>query len=239
MSKRTAVVTGAAGALGSELTLQLVQRGWNVIMLDSDRRTLEKVHDRIAADASGEGVMYPMDLLGANPENVGELLDAVVAEFGGLDALVHCAARFENLTPVEHIPPQEWLLHMQVNLNSPWLLSAMALPLLRGSAAGKLVFLLEDLAKVEGALWGAYGVSKHAVRTLVNQLAQECRGSSVAVRGVDPGPMRSGIRTRAYHAENPAHMPSPLAPAIRIAEFLDGHSDWEEVFVSLPAPGRD
>ncbi len=239
MSAHTAIVTGAAGALGSELALQLVHRGWSVVMLDSDRRGLEKVHDRIAHDAGGQGALYPMDLVGANPENLAELVETIEAEFGGLDALVHCAARFENLAPVEHIPPQEWLLHMQVNLNAPWLLSAMTLPLLRQSAAGKLVFLLEDLDKVEGALWGAYGVSKHALRTLVNQLALECRGSSVAVRGVDPGPMRSGIRTRAYHAENPAHMPSPQAPAIRIAEFLDGHARWDEVFVSLRAPDRD
>lgn len=124
-------------------------------------------------------------------------------------------------------------MQMQVNLNAAWLLSAMAMPKLRVSPAGKLVFLLEDMGKVEGPLWGAYGVSKHALRALVNQLAQECQTGTVEVKGVNPGPMRSTIRARVYHSENPAGMPSPETAAAHIAAFLEGDETWSEVFVDL------
>jgi NAD(P)-dependent dehydrogenase (short-subunit alcohol dehydrogenase family) len=234
MKQSTAIVTGAAGALGSDLSLCLIERGWSVVMLDKDRRGLEQAYDRIG-DQAGTGLLHPMDLAGATPDDFADLLQTTEAECGGLDAVVHCAAHFESLAPSEHIQPQDWLMSMQVNLNAAWLLSAMALPLLRNSENGKLVFLLEDLDKVRGALWGAYGVSKHALATLVNQLSLECRSSGIDVRGVDPGPMRSPVRTRAYHAENPAHMPSLQFPALRIADFLENKSKWEGVLVDLAA----
>lgn len=233
MKTKTAIVTGAAGSLGSELSRKAVGAGWNVIMLDSNQPGLEQAYDRIGEGGPGVAALYPMDLAGSSPELFEGLLDTVEQEFSGLDAVVHCAARFESLTPVEHIQPQEWLMQMQVNLNAAWLLSAMAMPLLRVSPAGKLVFLLEDLDKVEGPLWGAYGVSKHALRALVNQLALECESGTVEVKGVNPGPMRSNIRTRVYHSENPAGMPSAEAAAAQIAAYLDGNGAWSEVFVDL------
>lgn len=238
MKTKTAIVTGAAGSLGSELSHKAVSAGWNVIMLDSNQPGLERAYDRIGEDGPGVATLYPMDLAGSSPELFGDLLGTVENEFGGLDAVVHCAARFESLTPVEHIQPQEWLMHMQVNLNAAWLLSAMAMPLLRTSLAGKLVFLLEDMDKVEGPLWGAYGVSKHALRALVNQLAQECEPGTVEVKGVNPGPMRSPIRARIYHSENPAGMPSPETAAAHIAAYLEGDEAWSEVFVDLLETAR-
>ena len=113
------------------------------------------------------------------------------------------------------------------------------MPLLRGSGNGKLLFLLEDLDKVKGALWGTYGVAKHALAALVNQLAEETRSDAIEVRGVNPGPMRSPIRTRVYHSENPADMASPGPVAARIASYLDGEEEWRESLVDLSAPIRD
>jgi NAD(P)-dependent dehydrogenase (short-subunit alcohol dehydrogenase family) len=233
VKSKTAIVTGAAGSLGSELALMAVNAGWNVVMLDSNKAGLEQAYDRIAEGGPGVAALYPMDLAGSNPELFEALLDTVENEFAGLDAIVHCAARFEGLAPVEHVLPQEWLMQMQVNLNAAWLLSAMAMPLLRMSPAGKLVFLLEDMDKVEGPLWGAYGVSKHALRALVNQLAEECKAGTIEVKGVNPGPMRSKIRAAVYHSENPAKTPSPEPIASRITAYLDGNEAWGDVFIDL------
>ena len=233
LNNRTAIVTGAAGSLGSELCLQAAAAGWNVVLLDKDRKGLERAYDRIGETAPGNAALYPMDLAGATPELVEALLDTVVETFEGLDAVIHCAAHFRALTPVEHIQPQDWLVHMQVNLNAAWLLSATALPLLRQSGDGKLIYLLENLEKTGGALWGAYGVSKHALKALVNMMSEECTSDTVEVRGVNPGPMRSAIRTRVYHSENPSEMPSPEPIAARILAFLQGEERWDDVFMDL------
>ena len=234
MNGKTIIITGAAGGLGSALSRVCAREGANTVMLDCDQRGLEVAYDLITAEGLPEPALYPMDLSGSGPADMDDLLAGVTAEFGGLDAIVHCAARFEGLTPVEQIEPHEWLTSIQVNLNAAWLLSARSLPLLRDSGAGgHLYFLLEDLAKVEGAFWGAYGVSKHALKALVSQFAAECQSSPVQVLGINPGPLRSTLRSLAYHAENPASQPDPEVAAGEIMQFLKGDIEPRGSFVEL------
>ena len=216
----TVIVTGAAGSLGSAFSRLAVEKGYNTVMLDCDRRGLEAAYDGIKEAGLPEPALYPLDLAGAGPEDYQEMLSAVAEEFGGLDALVHCAARFESLTPLEQFNPSEWLMHIQVNLNSAWLLSATALPMLRESGAGRLYFMLEDMERVGGAYWGAYGVAKHALRALTSQFAAENASSGVQVLGINPGPLRSDLRSRAYHSEDPATQPDPEPAARKIIELL-------------------
>jgi NAD(P)-dependent dehydrogenase (short-subunit alcohol dehydrogenase family) len=233
LTGKTIIVTGAAGGLGSALSILAAREGFNTVMVDCDQRRLEQAYDRITAAGLPDPALFPLDLCAAGPEHFNELLDQVNAEFGGLDAVVHCAARFGGLTPLDQVLPNEWLLQIQVNLNAAWLLSTQSLPLLRNSDAGRLYFLLEDMSKVEGAFWGAYGVSKHALRALVSQFAAECQSSPVQVLGINPGPLRSSLRSLAYHAENPASQPDPKVAAGQIMQFLKGDIDPDRNFVEL------
>jgi NAD(P)-dependent dehydrogenase (short-subunit alcohol dehydrogenase family) len=230
---KTLLVTGAAGSLGSALTLEAAARGTTVFLLDRDRRGLERLYDRVVEAGFAEPILQITDLATAGPDDVDQIVTAIEAEFGGLDALVHCAARFEALTPLEHVPPEEWLLSVQVNLNAAWLLSASCLPLLRASGRGRLYFLLEDLDLVGGALWGPYGVCKHALHAMVGQLAEECQSANVQILGINPGPMQSPLRSRAYLAENPTS-PAPARDAAnQILELLLGEREVSGSYVNL------
>jgi NAD(P)-dependent dehydrogenase (short-subunit alcohol dehydrogenase family) len=211
----------------------VAREGFNTVMVDCNQRGLEEAYDSITDANLPDPVLYPLDLSAAGPEKFDQLLDKVSAEFGRLDAVVHCAARFEGLTPLEQVSPTEWLLQIQVNLNAAWLLSAQCLRLLRNSESGHLYFMLEDLPKVRGAFWGAYGVSKHALRALVSQFAAECNSSPIQVLGINPGPLRSKLRARAYHAENPASQPSPQLAAEQIMQLLNGDIEPDGNFVEL------
>jgi NAD(P)-dependent dehydrogenase (short-subunit alcohol dehydrogenase family) len=230
---KTLLVTGAAGSLGSALSEAAAARGITVLLLDRDRRALERLYDRIVEAGSPEPVLQVTDLATAGPDDVEEILAAIRTEFGGLDALVHCAARFDALSPLEHIPPEEWLLSVQVNLNVAWLLSARCLPLLRDSGHGRLYFMLEDLDLVGGALWGPYGVCKHALQAMVGQFAEECQSAGVQVLGINPGPMQSPLRSRAYLAENPTSAPPAARAAERILQLLLSEREPSDVYVDL------
>jgi NAD(P)-dependent dehydrogenase (short-subunit alcohol dehydrogenase family) len=235
--RKTLLITGAAGSLGSALAALAAGRAFNLVLLDRDRRGLEQLYDRITEAGHPEPALQLTDLAAAGPADIDAILAAIQEEFGGLDAVVHCAARFETLAPLEHVPPEEWLLSMQVNLNAAWLLSASCLPLLRESGQGRLYFMLEDLDRVGGALWGPYGVSKHALRALVGQLAAECQSSCIEVLGINPGPMQSSLRARAYLAENPAAQPSADGAAEHILNLLDGVREASDVYVNLAGGG--
>jgi NAD(P)-dependent dehydrogenase (short-subunit alcohol dehydrogenase family) len=234
---KTLLITGAAGSLGSALAVLAANRGFNLVLLDRDKQGLERLYDRITEEGHPEPALQLTDLVAAGPADIDVILAAIQGEFGGLDAVVHCAARFENLVPLEHVPPEEWLLTMQVNLNAAWLLSAKSLPLLRESGQGHLYFMLEELDRVGGALWGPYGVSKLALRALVGQLAAECQSSCIEVLGINPGPMRSSLRARAYLAENPAAQPSPVGAAEQILDLLEGERVASDICVDLAVGG--
>lgn len=237
MEMKTLLVTGAAGSLGSELSLAAAARGFRVILLDRDRSGLERLYDRIEEGGLPEPALQVIDLAEAGPDDVQQILTAIEAEFGRLDGLVHCAAHFDALTPLEHVPPQEWLLSLQVNLNAAWLLSSRCLPMLRESGNGRLYFMLEDMAEIGGPLWGPYGVSKHALRAMVGQLAAECQDANIQVLGINPGPMQSPLRSRVYLAENPALPPEPAAAAQAIVKLLLGECVPSGVYVDLPGLG--
>ncbi len=233
LKNKTILITGAAGGLGSELSLLCAAEAANTVMLDVDQKGLESTYDSIIEKGLTEPVLYPIDLAAAGPEQFDELVSALESELGGLDGLVHCAARFEGLRPLDQIPPPEWLHQVQVNINASWLLSVSCLPLLRKSDTGSLYFILEDLERVSGAFWGAYGISKHALKALTSQFAEEYTSSGIQVLGINPGPMRTRLRATAFHGEDPGFRQEPAIAAAKIVEFLSGERTPEAVFVDL------
>jgi len=230
---RTVLITGAAGGLGAALSLLCAQNGFNTVMLDNNIKALDSAWDSIVEKGLPEPALHPLDLAIAGPEQFDELVNALEGEFGGLDGVIHCAARFDGLRPLDQIDPPEWLQQIQVNLNTAWLLSASCLPLLRQSPSSFLCFLLEDMHKMGGAFWGAYGVSKHALKALVGQFAEECAATQIRVLGIHPGAMATPLRAEAYHAENPATVPSAAAAAEKILKLLTDEKTPADVFVHL------
>lgn len=215
------LITGAAGGLGSALALKCAGKGADLVLLDKNRRGLEKLSDRITGLELPAPGLYPLDLAGAGIDDFNSLSETVASEYGGLHALVHCAVEFDGLQPLEQINPQDWLRSMQVNVNAPWLLSCTCLPLLKEAGNGRLFFLLDDLDIVTDAYWGAYGTSKAAITGMVRQFQAALDNTGVTVCGIIPGPMRTTFRAKAYHAENPLEQPQPEKVANRIVAMLE------------------
>lgn len=233
LNNKTILITGAAGGLGSALAMQCAMDGAKLVLLDVNRRKLSALSDRISDAGMEAPGLYPLDLAAAGIEEFNTLVDVVQSEFGGLDALIHCALDFVGLQPLDQIEPQQWLKSIQVNLNAPWLLSCACLPMLKKSASGCLFFLLDDPDTVKDAYWGAYGVSKTALSGLVGQFEASLSNTGVIVRGIYPGPMRTAFRAMVYHAENPLEQPEPAIVAGKIAAMLSAETSDSDLLVSL------
>ena len=215
------MITGAAGGLGSELALCCAFAGWESILVDNDKRKLEILYDRILAAGGTEPVIHVMDFASTRPDDCVEITQSLQQKYYGLDALVHCAVAFDGLQPLDQLAPNDWLRIMQVNMNTPWLLSVACLPLLRSRPHASLVFLAEDMEKMRGAYWGAYGVSKWGLDALAGQFASELNNTKVQVLYVDPGPLRTTLRSRVYHQESAATLRHPSEAAAKIMDILE------------------
>jgi NAD(P)-dependent dehydrogenase (short-subunit alcohol dehydrogenase family) len=226
---RKILITGAAGGLGSALAQTCAARGCQVLLLDKDLRGLESVCDKVEADGGQPPGYCQVDLATAGPDQFEELVKAFTDTYGGLDGLVHCAAHFSGLQPMEQVPGDDWLRHLQVNLNAAWLLTRTCLPAIRSSSDGVVVFVLDEVRRTGSAYWGPYGVSKAGVREMAEIFANELEGSNCKVFGVSPGAMRTAVRATAYHAEDPLSQPTPQRAAEHIADLLTGKGENEVI----------
>lgn len=220
MSTRTILITGAAGGLGSALAHAGAKAGMQLMLLDKNSRGLDRLSDEICEQGLMAPGLCPLDLAVAGPEAYLELAGILEQEFGGLHHLVHCAAHFDGLTPMDQLAPGEWMTSVQINLNAAWAITVACLPLLRAKSEASITFMLDNEARSHSAYWGAYGVSKAGLGSLARILAEELEASKVKVHAIDPGPMRTRLRASAYLAENPAEQADPHLAAERIIKLI-------------------
>lgn len=198
---RVVLVSGAAGGLGSVAAQAAAAAGATVILLGRKPAKLERLYDRLAA-VGPEPLIYPLDLVGATPDDYAALAQRVEAELGRLDGVLHCAADFPGLTPFELTDPAVLARVMHVNLTARAWLSQACLPLLRQREDAALVFVIDDPARVGQAYWGSYGAAQHAQRGLLASLHGETAAGPVRVSALQPGPMRTALRARAFLHED-------------------------------------
>ncbi|HPA02497.1 MAG TPA: SDR family NAD(P)-dependent oxidoreductase [Chiayiivirga sp.] len=235
LADRVLLITGANGGLGEALARACATAGAQVVLLGRRVPRLARLYDELIASGARTPAIYPLDLSGATPEDYETLAESIAREFGRLDGIAHCAAELKGLSSLRNLALEDWFTGLHVNLSAPFLLTRACLPLLRESPDACVLFTLDDAEQSTRAFWGAYGVSKQALRGLVSILGEELAASPVRVHGIEPGPMRTALRARAYFAEEPAGIPEPASCTAGCVRLLAG--DWPDAprFVKLPA----
>jgi NAD(P)-dependent dehydrogenase (short-subunit alcohol dehydrogenase family) len=208
LAGRVILVTGAYGGLGEAAAKACAQAGATVVLLGRKVPKLSKTYDAVKA-LGAQPAIYPLDLAGADPADYEAMVERIVGDLGGLHGVLHCAAEFSGLRSLETTPPEEFVRNLHVNLSAPWLLSQACLPALRAQPDSAIVFVLDDLARVNRAYWGAYGIAKAGLLGLMRVLDDETDAGTIRVSALQPGPMRSNIRGRAYVEEAASKVPTP------------------------------
>ena len=72
---------------------------------------------------------------------------------------------------------------------------------------------VDDPQRVGQAYWGGYGVAQHGLRALLGMLSAELANTAVRVAGLQPGPMRTGLRARAYAEDHDRRLADAAAYA--------------------------
>jgi len=219
LADRVVLITGANGALGEAAARACAAEGATVVLLGRRVPKLQRLHDGLAAIGPAPAI-YPMDLLGATPADYAEMAMRIGDEMGRLDGVLHAAAEFHGLTPLQNTAPSEFVNALHVNVGAPFLLTQACLPLLRSAPDSAVVFVMDDPQRVGRAYWGGYGVAKFALQGLLRVFADELESSSVRVSALQPGPMQTPLRARAFMAETPGTWPDAGAYAFACVHLL-------------------
>jgi NAD(P)-dependent dehydrogenase (short-subunit alcohol dehydrogenase family) len=224
MSQRVIAVTGGHGALGRAVVEAALSDGLQVAVIDH---------------ATGQGVPEGVLALGGvdltDPASARTAIDAVVAHFGRLDALLNIAGGFVWQTTDDADPA--WAKMFALNLTTALNASRAALPHLKASAEGRIVNVGANAALKSAAGMGAYAASKAGVHRLTESLAEELKDTTVTVNAVLPSILDTAQNRKDMPDADPARWVAP-ADLARVMLFLASPESRAITGALIPVTGR-
>ncbi len=216
LKDRVIAITGATEGIGRAVAKSFAAHGATVIALARSLERLESLFDEIVGAGHPEPILQPTDLEGFRADHAQQLAHAIGNQFGRLDGLLHNASLLGPRLPLSHYDPAAFSRLMTVNLESAFLLTQAALPLLEEGTDPLVLFTASGVGRKPRAYWGAYAVSKAATEALMQLFTDEGENlSKIRFATLNPGGTRTNMRAQAYPGEDPMTLPTPedLLPA--------------------------
>ncbi|PQJ67311.1 YciK family oxidoreductase [Photobacterium angustum] len=206
---RVILVTGAGDGIGREAAIQYAAHGATVILLGRTVAKLEAVYDEIETLGYTQPAIIPLDLMGATKQHYLDMVDTIEQQFGRLDGVLHNAGILGVLSPLEQIEESTFDDVMQVNVKAQFLLTQAVIPLIKKSPDGRIIFTSSTVGHSGRAFWGSYAISKFATEGMMQVLADELSNTNVKVNAINPGGTRTGMRAKAFPAEDAMQLKTP------------------------------
>lgn len=209
---RIALVTGASRGIGRAVAVALAQAGAHLVLQGRVAGALQETDDLVRKAGGDKATILPLNL--TQSERVDGLGPTLFERFGRLDILIANAGILGSLSPIAHVTDRVWTDTLEVNLTANWRLLRTLDPLLKRSDAGRVVMVSSGAASGTKAYWGPYAVTKAGLEALARTYAAEMTTTPVRVNIVNPGPIATAMRAKAFPGEDPETLPSPadIAP---------------------------
>jgi 3-oxoacyl-[acyl-carrier protein] reductase len=180
LNGKTAVVTGAAGAMGLAVVRALLEDGAQVALVDIDALRL----DSLTRFLRGSTLAISCDVSEAG--SVRQAHQQVEKLFGPVDVMVNNAGVVSH-DKAEATSDDEWRRVMAVNLDGAFYWSRAVLPAMKKRQWGRIINVGSLASKTGGLSAGtAYAASKGALSSLTFSLAREYAPHGVTVNGIAP-----------------------------------------------------
>ncbi|MEI7901359.1 MAG: SDR family NAD(P)-dependent oxidoreductase [bacterium] len=181
---RTAIVNGAAGAIGKSISQGLAQCGARVYITDLKQDAV----DAAVAELTSAG--YDVAGLAADVTNeaqVKAVVAAAAARFNdAIDILVNVAG-VAGQNAIEAITEKEWDFIFAVNCKGTFFFIKHTAPFMKARKRGKIVNFASKSGKTGSALCSHYSAAKGAIIALTQSLAFEFAKEKINVNCVCPG----------------------------------------------------
>ncbi len=185
MDRGATLVTGATSGLGRAVALRMAEAGRDVALLGRSESDLA----RVAEEVTGKGVRaLPLRVDLADSARLGNVVDHVAQELGGLSCLVNAGAT-DTPGSAEELDLADWERVVAVNLTAPFALAKAAMPHLRRSGGGLIVNVSSVAGRRGWANASAYCATKSALTGLTQSLAAEGRADDIRACVLYPGAM--------------------------------------------------
>ncbi len=216
-SRRVAVVTGAAGGLGTGIVEELARKGWSVAA---------GWHCREPGPVTGDVFAVPLDV--SDVDSVQRAIDGVAERWGRIDLLVNNAGVVSDALLARMEDPM-WDRVLDVNLDGAFRCArAVVRPMMR-QREGQILNITSHGGRVGRAGQANYAASKSALFGFTQSLARELGSRNIRVNAVSPGFLQTGLvgelteaQVAAHAAANTLGRLNEIAEVARFVAFLAG-----------------
>jgi NAD(P)-dependent dehydrogenase (short-subunit alcohol dehydrogenase family) len=203
---RVAVVTGAAGVIGSATIRLLAERGARIVAVDRSEGDLEAAIKDLPASA--EAIAISADV--TQEDGVKDYVRAAVDKFGTIDVFYNNAGVEGEVKPIQDYSLEAFRKVLDVNVVGVFLGMKHVLPVMLKQNKGSIINTASIAGLVGSPHIAVYSASKHAVIGLTKSVAWECTGTAVRINCVCPGLIESRMLSAIFQGRAGGNAPYPM-----------------------------
>jgi NAD(P)-dependent dehydrogenase (short-subunit alcohol dehydrogenase family) len=176
LPNRVAVITGAAGGLGSALARHFASQGASLALLGRERKALEELASTLPI-AANKVFTHAVDLL--DPGAARQAADAVSVHFGRIDILVHVVGGWVGGKTIVDTAREDLAAMLNQHVWTSFNATRAFVPHMVASGYGRVVMITSPAGARPNAKGGAYAIGKAGQEALMLTLSQELKGTGV------------------------------------------------------------
>ncbi|EGG34796.1 SDR family oxidoreductase [Paenibacillus sp. HGF5] len=192
LSGKVAIVTGAASGMGKATAELFAAEGAKVVVSDLRLEAAQAVVDGIEANG---GTALAVAANVAKEEEVQQLVDATVEEYGTLDILINNAGIMDNFVPAADVTDELWERVFAINATGPMRTIRKALPIFLEKKSGVIVNIASAGGLMGSRAGASYTAAKHAVVGLTKNVGFQYATQGIRCNAVAPGGVSTNIGT--------------------------------------------
>ncbi len=197
LADKIAIVTGGSKGIGKAISLRLAKEGANIVIADIDPEGGEKVAKMIR-DMGRKCLVVKCNV--SNFEDVEQMVEKTVQEFGRIDILVNNAG-VSSMAPMVELTERDWDFNMDINAKGQFLCSRAVAKQMIKQKSGKIINNASLAAKRGARFLAHYSASKFAVLGLTYTMALELAPYNITVNAVCPGIVETDMIRREWKWE--------------------------------------
>jgi NAD(P)-dependent dehydrogenase (short-subunit alcohol dehydrogenase family) len=223
LTGKVAIITGGSDGLGRAAAEKLAAEGAKVAICARRKEHLERAADEIRKATGGQVLAYPADV--SRSGDCERLVDAVVAEWGGVDILLNNAGT-SAAAAFEKVDDDAWQADWDLKVMGAVRMSRLVIPHMKARGGGRIVNITTVGGKAPRPRALPTSVTRAAGINLTKSLANEYAADNIRVNTICIGLVQSAQIARRAKGDLEAHYAElgknvPLGRVAHASEFAD------------------